>query len=150
MKILIIYDTNYGNTQKVAYLIGDQLKADNQVKVVSIAGFKNEDLEGVKLLIMGSPINGWRPTEKIRAFLAELKEDQLKGIKIATFDTRVNIFFHGNAAQPMAEGLMNAGAEQIVDSEGFFVKGSEGPLAQGEESRVERWVRDIKNHYAGI
>jgi flavodoxin len=150
MKILIIYDTNFGNTQKVAYLIGEHLKEQNQVKVVSIAGFKNQDLDGIELLIMGSPINGWRPTEKIRRLLKSLKKDQLRGVKIATFDTRVNIFFHGNAAQPMAESLMNAGAEQIVDSAGFYVEGSEGPLAQGEESRVEKWVRDIKNHYAGI
>lgn len=150
MKILVIYDTNFGNTQKVAFQIGEDLKDHNQVKVVSIAGFNNEDLEGIDLLIMGSPINGWRPTEKIRNFLKSLKKDQLKGVRVATFDTRVDVFFHGNAAKPIAESLEKAGAIQIVEPIGFFVKGSEGPLAEGEEIKVNNWVADIEKNYARI
>ncbi len=147
MKILIVYDTNFGNTQKVAYLIGEELKAKNDVKVTSIAGFKQTELEGVELLVMGSPINGWRPTPKIRTFLSSFKNDQLKGIKIATFDTRVNVFFHGDAARTMAKTLRESGAEQLVEPAGFFVQGNEGPLKEGELDKVKIWVQSIRNSY---
>lgn len=150
MKILIIYDTNFGNTQKVAYLIGEELKPGNDVKVTSIAGIKPTDLAGINLLIMGSPINGWRPTEKIRNFLSTFKHNQLKDLNIATFDTRVKIFFHGDAAKTMAKSLKQVGAEQIVEPVGFFVKGSEGPVLDEELAKVKNWAHSIKEHYGRV
>ena len=140
MKTLIIYDSNYGNTKKIAEIIAKELSA----KAISVLDFKQSDLEGIDLLICGSPINGWKPSEKMQDFLANLKESQLKGIKATSFDTRVKLFIHGDAAKKIAKKLEEAGAEIIIEPEVFYVKGKEGPLFDGETEKATEWAKEIK------
>ena len=97
MKSLVIYDSNFGNTKIIAETISKELGKDS--KALFISDFDVKDLTGISLLIVGSPIIGWRPSEKMGTFLEVLGKNQLKGIKVATFDTRVKVFFHGDAAK---------------------------------------------------
>jgi len=143
MKSLIIYDSFFGNTKLLAETIGKEL--GNDTKVIHVSGFKQEDLRGISLLIVGSPILGWRPSEKTTAFLMSFGKDQLKGIKVATFDTRMKIIIHGDATKKMSEMLSNLGAEVIVEPNWFIVTGKEGPLAEGELKRAKEWANQIKD-----
>lgn len=143
MKTLIIYDSFFGNTKLLAETIGKEL--GNDTKVIHVSDFKQEDLKGVSLLIVGSPILGWRPSEKTTAFLMSFGKDQLKGIKVATFDTRMKIIIHGDATKKMSEMLSNLGAEVIVEPNWFIVAGKEGPLAGGEITRAQEWAKKIKS-----
>ena len=149
MTTLIIYDSNYGNTKKIAETIAKDL-GENQSKVVSITELNNSDLTGIELLIVGSPINGWRPTQKIQKFLNSLKKNQLTGISAASFDTRIDIFFHGDAAKKISRQLEEAGAGIIVKPEGFFVKKGEGPLKEGEIDRAKVWAGAIRHAHGRI
>jgi flavodoxin len=143
MKTLIIYDSFFGNTKLLAETIGKELI--NDTKVIHVSDFKQEDLKGISLLIVGSPILGWRPSEKITAFIMSFGKDQLKGIKVATFDTRMKIIIHGDATKKMSEMLANLGAEVIVKPNWFIVTGKEGPLAEGELERAKEWAKQIKD-----
>jgi len=143
MKSLIIYDSFFGNTKLLAETIGKEL--GNDTKVIHVSDFKQEDLRGVSLLIVGSPILGWRPSEKTTAFLMSFGKDQLKGIGVATFDTRMKIIIHGDATKKMSEMLSNSGAEVIVEPNWFIVTGKEGPLAEGELERAKEWAKQIKD-----
>ena len=87
MKVLVIYDTNFGNTKRIAETISKGLGKDSRVMPVS--DFSKKELEGTGLLVVGGPVNAWRPTEKINKFLAGFGEGQLEGIKAAAFDTRM-------------------------------------------------------------
>lgn len=141
MKTLVIYDSSFGNTKRVAEEIGKNLGHD--VKVIFVNDFKKADLEGVELLIVGGPINAWRPTMPMMEFLNSLGKDELKGIKATTFDTRVKLFIHGDAKDKIAGVLEKAGAEIIIESQAFYVKGKEGPLFDGELKRAEGWAKEI-------
>jgi len=140
MKTLVIFDSNFGNTKKIAEVIASELDA----KAISVSNFDKEELEGVGLLIAGSPINGWRPTEKLSKILNNFSKTQLKGLKAVSFDTRANFFASGNAAKKIAKKLENAGANIIIEPQGFFVKGKEGPLLEGEIEKAKNWAREIK------
>lgn len=142
MKILIVYDSFFGNTKLLAETIGKEL--GNDAKVIHVSDFKQEDLKGISLLIVGSPILGWRPSENTMAFLIGFGKDQLKGIKVATFDTRMKIIIHGDATKKMSEMLSNLGAEVIVEPNWFIVTGKEGPLADGEIGRAKEWAKSLK------
>jgi flavodoxin len=145
MKSLIIYDSNFGNTKLVAEAIGQAIGPT--AAVVNTKDVNPEILTGVELLIVGSPINAWKPTDKILNWLTELGAGKLKGIKAASFDTRVRLFIHGNAAKIIAAGLTHAGAELVGQPEGFIVKGKEGPLESGELDRVKVWTNSLlANH----
>ena len=143
MKTLVIYDSFFGNTKLLAETIAKEL--GNDTKILHVSDFTNEDLKGVGLLVVGSPVRGWRPSENTSAFLMSFGKDQLKGIKVATFDTRMKIIIHGDATKKMSEMLSNLGAEVIVEPNWFIVSGSEGPLAEGELERAKEWAKKIKD-----
>ena len=142
MKALVIFDTSFGNTKVIAETIAREF--GNDTKAISVIDFNNDELEGMDLLVVGSPIIGWKPSERMGNFLASLSKDQLKGIKVATFDTRVKIFFRGDAAKKISQALKKAGAEIIVSPQAFFVKGKEGPLIDGEIEKAIEWAKTIK------
>lgn len=140
MKTLVIYDSAFGNTKKIAEEIAKAL--NGQVKLVS--DFKKSDLENIELLIVGSPINGWMPLPSIMAFLNSFASDELKNIKATAFDTRVKLFIHGDAKEKIAKNLERAGANIITDPEAFYVKGKDGPLFDGELERASTWAKSIE------
>jgi len=155
MKILIIYDSFFGNTEKVAQAIGKALASQDDVKVVRVSDVKPEHWTGLDLLIVGSPTRAFRPTPAIKKLVEGLPKHGLKGVKVAAFDTRIapsdtdsRILPHlikafGYAAKPIADGLKKKDGELAAPPEGFFVGGTEGPLKEGELEHAADWARQI-------
>ncbi len=155
MKVLIIYDSGFGNTEKVALAVCNSLGALGDVAAVKVGEVKPEQLQNLDLLIIGSPTRAFRPTPAIQKYLKALPKDALNGVKVAAFDTRismedtnsgflkfmVNIF--GYAAKPISEQLKNKGGELSSPPEGFFVKDTEGPLKEGELERAAAWAKSV-------
>lgn len=143
MKTLVIYDTNYGNTKKIAKAVASKLGKDT--KTVSVTNLKKKDLKGIDVLVAGSPVIASSPTEKMSRFLASLKDNELKGIKAASFDTRMKLFFFTDAAKKISKELARAGAVTIAKPQDFYVQKAEGPLRDGEMEKAAVWAADIKN-----
>ncbi len=146
MKILIIYDSVFGNTEQIAQAIGNALGSQEDVEILRVSNVKPGQLTGLKLLIVGSPTHGGRPTSAIQDFLNKVSESAIRGINVAAFDTRfstrlVRIF--GYAAGRIADSLKRNGGTLILSPEGFFVKGKEGPLKEGELERAASWAKVI-------
>jgi flavodoxin len=148
VKALVVYDSAYGNTRQVAEAIVDAL-GPLQAEAVSVTEFEASALTEGDLLVVGSPINGWRPTPKITELLAALGDGRLNGVKAAAFDTRVRLFIHGDAAKKMTESLKTGGAEIISKPMAFYVKGSEGPLRSGELDKAAAWAADLLKRVGG-
>ncbi|MGV8026976.1 MAG: flavodoxin family protein [Anaerolineaceae bacterium] len=156
MKIFVIYDSVFGNTEKIAQAIGAAVGAKKDAMVKRVTEVSSEDLQGLDLLLVGSPTRGFRPTEGMAAFLKNLPATVLLGVKAATFDTRIPIdtirpaIFRsivkkgGYAAPVIAKVLEAKGAHLIAEPEGFFVKKSEGPLVDGELERAVEWANGIE------
>jgi flavodoxin len=139
MKAIVIYDSNFGNTKIIADTVAKEVRGH----AYSINDIKQTDLNGVDLLIVGSPINAWRPTAKISSFLSALNPSSLSKIKAAAFDTRIKIFISGNAAKKISKKLNEKGATIIVEPKAFYVKDKEGPLVEGEVENAKQWAKDI-------
>ena len=88
MKALVVYDSVYGNTEKIAKSIGDAITGDT--KVLRAGEVNLSELESVDLLIVGAPTQGGRPTPPVQEFLKTMTESSIKGVKIAAFDTRIS------------------------------------------------------------
>ncbi len=142
MKTLVVCDSNFGNTKLIALQIAKTI-GDNS-KVILTKDFKESGLKDVDLLVFGSPIIGWRPSEKTIEVLENLKGKLKKDIKFATFDTRVKLFIHGDAKEKMAEMLRQAGGRRVFESQAFYVKGKQGPLFPGELEKAADWAKLIK------
>lgn len=142
MRALVVYDSVYGNTKLVAEEIANNL--GKGVRFLCVDEVKEKDLAGLDLLVVGSPILGWRPSEKTTAFLSSLKPSQLKGMKVAAFDTRMRIFFHGDAARKIAAALQKAGGSLVGEPTGFIVEGRKGPLDCDALKNAAKWAGTLK------
>jgi flavodoxin I len=154
MKTLILFDSYFGNTEQIARAIGQQFE-NEQSKTLRIDEVKSEDLNNVNLLIIGSPTRGFRPTENINTFIKGKLTNDLKGVNVAVFDTRIAletikskafrflVNTGGYAASTMAKQLTKKRASLIASPEGFLVTGEEGPLKEGELERAAEWGRQL-------
>jgi len=155
MKTLIIYDSVFGNTQKVAEAMATAFAGSGDVNVINVKDFKNTQLDGLNLLIVGSPTRGFRPTPVLVKALQEIPGGSLNGVKAAAFDTRLdikkvnNLFLtfmekiFGYAAAPISKQLKVKGADLIAEPQGFFVAESEGPMTEGEIVRAQTWAKEL-------
>lgn len=150
MTKLVIYDSLYGNTEKVAKAIAKSISA----KAIRFSEIKNLDLKNLDLLVVGSPTQGGRATVALNHFLAEIPQNILKNVKVAVFDTRVSendlnfalkllVKTIGYAAPKMAKTLESKGGKFIVPPCGFLVKGKEGPLMANELEKASNWLKNL-------
>ena len=156
MRVIVAYDSAYGNTEQVARAIGDALGSNDDVEVVRVGDLRPSQLTGLTLLIVGSPTQKFSPTGPTTAMLKSIPGGGLRGIKVAAFDTRITeaeverikilAFFvrlFGYAAEPIADRLEKRGGELVVPPEPFYVGGTEGPLLEGELDRAADWAKQI-------
>ena len=55
MNALIVYDSQYGNTERVARRIASTLSETGQARAFRVGRIHSGDLQGVDMLILGSP-----------------------------------------------------------------------------------------------
>lgn len=145
MKSIVIYDSVYGNTEKVARAIakgtGGAARPFRQVDKSQLGKYD--------LVIFGSPTHGGQPTPAFWEFLKSI--GSLTGIRVAAFDTRIkaseqawwlkmimNII--GYAAPKIAAWARSKGAKIVGQPQGFIVSGKEGPVPSEELLRAEDWA----------
>jgi flavodoxin len=142
LKAFIVYDSAFGNTRAVAETVAGQLEGLDAA-AVPVEDFDSGELAAGDLLVVGSPINGWRPTPKVTELLSGLGQDQLKGVKAAAFDTRLRMFIHGDAAKKITRALRAGGADIIAEPMPFYVGGTKGPLRTGEVDKAGSWAKAL-------
>ena len=159
MKVLIVYDSFFGNTEQIARAvgdaIGDALAPHADVATLRVGDVKPEHLAGLSLLIAGSPTRAFSASPATKAWLKALAPNSLRGIKVAAFDTRADmndvnsraltafVKLFGYAAEPIATSLTKRGGMLVIPAEGFFIVDKEGPLKDGELERATAWALQI-------
>lgn len=155
MKALVIYDSVFGNTEQVAQAMGKALSAQADVEVLRVTDVQPDQLTGLDVLIVGSPTQRFQPLPAVKQLLEGIPTQGLEGVKVAAFDTRISVKdvnstilsimvkLFGYAAKPIADRLTRKGGSLAMPPEGFFVKGSEGPLKDGELERAADWAKQI-------
>lgn len=161
---LVLYDSQFGNTEKIAQAIGRGISAkggpafggSGDVEVKKSADIGTVDWSTLKLLVVGSPTQGGRPTATLQKVFATIPANGLTQVKVAAFDTRFKakdqnfalrllVKTIGYAAEKLAKILESKGGTLAAPPEGFFVTGKEGPLLDGELERAEKWGRSLRN-----
>jgi flavodoxin len=150
MNTLVVFDSQYGNTECIAQAIAEALRTFGHAQAVRIDLVHPVLLQKVELLVLGSPTQGFRPTQAMQSWLGTVSSQQLRGLDSACFDTRFRGFLWKISAAPsLARQLHTLGVEPIVPPESFFVKAmeKEGPLLAGERERAVRWALGIHQAY---
>jgi flavodoxin len=152
MKALVVYDSVFGNTEKIAQAIGQALGA----QAMKPENVRPEHVTGLDLLVVGSPTRKFQATPATMALLKRMPPGALQGVKTAAFDTRiavgedkstllhVMVRWFGYAAEKIARQLQKKGGSPIRPPEGFIVNATEGPLRKGEIERAATWAQALR------
>lgn len=146
MNALVVCFSKFGNTKRVAEVIGAVLSAKGPVGVISTEQLGETDLEGVDLVVMGSPTHRMNLPEAVRPILKALPRRALRGAAIAAFDTSYKMspwLAPFTAASRLERKLRRLGGKRVVPAESFHVTGREGPLYDGELERAQAWAQSI-------
>lgn len=154
MRTLILFDSYFGNTEQIARAIGAGLPGE--VEVRRVGEMTPDALSGYDLLLVGSPTRGFRASESTMKLLKALPAGCLKGMRVAAFDTRIDVkqvnnafltfmeSIFGYAAEKIGKQLKQKGGAEALPPEGFIVTASEGPLREGEAERATEWGKRIQ------
>lgn len=168
MRSLVVYESMYGNTHRIAEAIGHGLSAAGPVVVVPIDEAVPERVAAADLLVIGAPTHAHgmsRPTTRRSAVEDAERPDSvlhldpaaegsgvrewLEGlprldVPVAAFDTRVRMAaaLTGRAAKGISKHLRRAGGREITPPESFFVT-KDNVLEEGEERRAAEWAERI-------
>ncbi|UCB46631.1 MAG: flavodoxin family protein [Spirochaetota bacterium] len=148
VKVLILYDSVFGNTERIALAISDALSGSAQVRVVKTGAANPEEFFDVDLAIVGSPTHRGKPTECFLKFLEQLHRKSVRGLPVAVFDTRYQMSslllgIYGSAARKLVSQLKKLGGLPVIAPESFIVCGREGPLENTELTKARSWAKEI-------
>lgn len=163
MRVVIVYESMYGNTHEIADHVAKGMTEDDVV-VTPVQGADAALLHGADLLVVGGPTHVHGMTSKTSrkaAADAAANDDDLEmdpdaegpglrdwfhgleravGGRAAAFDTRIDASpaLTGRASKGIARRLARHGYELVVDPESFLVD-KENRLLDGEAQRAEQW-----------
>lgn len=140
VKALVVYNSVYGNTEKIANALAAGLESSGvDVDVVKVDAVKFDELGEVDLLCVGSPVHAWNASKPVKEFLERLKSvDGLSGKKAFAFDTKMKSRLAGSAGGKIERKLKDLGLTIAKPNESAIVKGREGPLEESAEETFKQ------------
>jgi flavodoxin len=156
MRAVLIFDSQFGNTEQIAHAIARGLAEHGSVDVLTASTIVGQSRERPDLLVVGGPTQRHGTSPTLRAYFAALPDGDLHGVRAATFDTRYRMpsLLSGSAARLAAGRLRHAGCRLIAGPESFFVERDRPPedtqrrhalerLEPGELERAIEWGRSL-------
>jgi flavorubredoxin len=152
-KAIVIYDTLFGNTEKVAEALAKGIKNHGvEVKCINIKDASIDDLEQYNLVAVGAPTHYLKTSKPMKDFLSQLEgaSRNFAGKYGFAFDTRYDSFMAGSAAKYIEKKLDKIGLEMIRPRTSAIVrgtkekgKGCDTTLREGEETVFEAVGNEI-------
>ena len=141
-KVIVVYESVYGNTKQVAEAIIEGMKEAPGIEVhlKELKEVASDQLSGYDAILVGSPNYIGRATRGIRKFIDRLGKLNLKGKTAAVFDT------YGGKAYQQATGKMEKqlakkapGLKLIAPGLSVRVENMKGPISEGELPRCREF-----------
>jgi hypothetical protein len=156
MNAVVVYESHWGNTAAVARAIAEGL--GNGARAVTTDEATPAAISDADLIVAGAPVIAFSlASDKMRANLAnesgkapsppDLSHSSMRswlaGLpeghgSSAAFETRIWWSPRG-ATGDIERGLQGAGYQPVAKAGRFVVKGTYGPLRDGELERARRW-----------
>jgi flavodoxin len=162
MRVLVVYESMFGNTAAIAGAISAGLKIETHatVELFEVGRAPLQIDSAVDLVVIGGPTHAFgmsRPETReaasevsaplvspgpgIREWITTVTAPA--GMTFAVFCTKVRGPLPGSAAKSAARELTERGWRQVAAPMTFHVHGKLGPLVDGEERRATGWGQTI-------
>jgi len=152
MKGIVVYDTSYGNTRKIAETIAETLKESGiEVDLFDVKNVKKLSAKDYDFFVLGSPTKFGTMSFAIKFFLGKVKSEEWMNKPFAAFDTenpenieRARIENkEWSAAEKIAERLRDKKMNQLLPVLKAAVLGQKGPLQEGEIERTKDYAGEL-------
>lgn len=144
-RAIVIYDTLYGNTEKVAKALARGLERHAQVVCANAKDADVSKLQEYDLIAIGAPTQAFSASKPMKQFLQKLEGTRLSGRYGFAFETKVDIVISGSAAKYIEKELQRAGLSIIKPRQSAIVGGGtkQAFLLEGEEKKFEEIGSEI-------
>jgi flavorubredoxin len=139
MKVLVVYESMFGNTRAIAEAIGEGLRSvDDDVNVVHVSEVTNDLAAEADLLVVGSPAHG----SEVRQWLDQLPASSGKAV---AFDTRKSgpAWWTRHASKAITKRLCRTGRGMLHEPSSFIVS-KDNVLTDGAIEAGSSWGRFIR------
>lgn len=127
MKAIILFDTLFGNTERIASCLARGLQeAGVQAESVNIKAARIDRLAEYDLLALGAPTQYFTASKPLKEFLERLKGLDLKGRRGFAFDTKLESRLSGSAAKFIEKKLQELGLDIVRPRSSAIVAGQKG------------------------
>jgi len=145
-KAIIVYESKYGNTRRVAEAIAEGMGAVSGAEAV-LCELKEVDRKGLKdfdAVVVGSPNHIGTATRSIRKFIDEMGKPGLEGKVVAVFDTYMGGDFE-KAVKKMEKSVRVkvAGVKLPVPGLSIRVDRMKGPVTEGEMPKAREFGEKV-------
>ena len=151
-KVIVVYESKYGNTKLVAETIVEGVKEVSGVEAV-LNELKEVDLNrlfGFDAVLVGSPNHIGSATRGIRKFIDKLGNLNLQGKLVAVFDTYLGGDFE-KAVKKMEKqiGEKVPGLKLPAPGLSIRVEGMKGPIVEGELPKCKEFGIKVATQIKG-
>jgi flavorubredoxin len=144
IKVVILYDSKYGNTKKVAIYLSRGLESGGiYVDSFSIQYFDSNKLTDYDVIGIGGPTHNHGLSKPMKLFLSQIKDINLKDKKGFAFETKNSSALTGSAANKISRYLKMIKIEELYEKITAIVLGREGPLEENTLKKMEEFGLNI-------
>ncbi len=145
-KIIVVYESKYGNTKRVAEAIvqGLQRVEGTEPTLSEIKAVDPKAISNYDAVVVGGPNHMGGPTRGVKKFIDNVSKLSLEGKRFALFDTYIREDFE-KAAKKMEQRVHEKAPamKMVAPVLSIKVEGMKGPIAEGELPKAEEFGTKI-------
>ena len=137
-KAMVIYDSKFGNTEKIANALAEGMKSNGlAADCTRIDNVDPAKLVEYDILAIGAPTHAFGISIPMKDFLKRLENVNLRGKKGFAFDTRIGNLLAGSAAKGIEKKLEALQVTIIRPRTSAKIKATEGRTVLEENAEQE-------------
>ncbi|MHA2027083.1 MAG: flavodoxin family protein [Candidatus Thorarchaeota archaeon] len=151
-KVLVVFDTTYGNTEKLGREIAAGIEESGlaECKVIHFKDIETEDISIYDGALFGGPIHAFRATRGIKNAVKKAAKMGLDGKLISSFDTCMgNRQYRGTKGIEKIVRQKAPGARVMSPGLSSLVDGFTGPLNSSEPARAREFGQKFAQELVG-
>ncbi len=143
LKVVICYESKYGNTMRLAQAIAEELRRAGQ-RDVTVTEVKRADVDALAacdLILLGGPTHFGGPTRRVTKFIEALAARNMSGKSIAAFDTYLEGDFE-KSVKKMEAQIRTTVPGLRIRAPGLSIRVADmkGPIVDGELEKCKGFV----------
>ncbi len=146
MRVVVCYESKYGNTERLAQTIGEEMRrlGGMDVTVVPMRRVGVEELARYDLILVGGPTHFGGPTRRVTKFIETMNRGNLTGKGVAVFDTYLGEDFE-KSVKRMEEQIRTTlpGLRIVAPGLSIRVADMKGPIVEGELLKCKDFAKEL-------